>query len=63
MSTKISIDALLDAMPEPRRSKLRRQIFALIHDQQARERADWSKIAKLKDARGKRRNGVRQLIS
>ena len=59
----MKIDDIIEAMPEPRRSKMRRQILALIQETEARERADWTKVAKLKEARIRKQNkGVVQLI-
>jgi uncharacterized protein HemX len=54
-----SIDEILEAMPEPRRTKIRQRILALIHDAESRESADWTGVSKLKDERVKRRTGRR----
>ncbi len=54
----MSIDEIIDAMPEPRRAKIRRRILALIADEESRERANWTKVSKIKDLRMKKRNGV-----
>ena len=50
-----SIDQILDTMKEPQRTRIRQRILALIQDLEARDRADWDKITKLKDARAKKK--------
>jgi hypothetical protein len=54
----MGIDKLLEAIPEPRRTKVRQRILAIIQDSDSRDRADWSKVTKMKDAKHKKRNGV-----
>lgn len=54
----MGIDKLLETIPEPRRTKIRQRVLALIQEMDSRDQADWTKVTKLKDARQKRRNGV-----
>jgi hypothetical protein len=54
----MGIDKLLEAIPEPRRAKVRRRILAIIHDMDSMDQADWSQVTKLKDVRHKRRTGI-----
>jgi hypothetical protein len=59
----MTIDEIIAAMPEPRRAKTKRRILALIHDEELRERADWTGITKLKEAKMRKKNkGIVQLI-
>lgn len=54
----MTIDEMIDAMPEPRRTKIKRRILALIHEEDSRERADWTGVTKLRKVRMQKRNGV-----